>query len=175
MPSKLLNIGENQAEEALLWWKDRFKDDFYIEVMRHGQEDENRVNEALIPLAKKHDVKLIATNNTYYINKADAHAHDILLCVKDGEKLATPKGRGRGFRFGLPNQEYYFKSADEMKKVFVDLPEAILNIEEVLAKVETYSLSRDVLLPKFEIPEQFQHAEDLVDGGKRGENAFLRI
>ncbi len=174
VPSKLLNIGENQAEEALLWWKERFKDDFYIEVMRHGQEDENRVNEALIPLAKKHDVKLIATNNTYYINKADAHAHDILLCVKDGEKLATPKGRGRGFRFGLPNQEYYFKSADEMKKVFADLPEAILNIEEVLAKVETYSLSRDVLLPKFEIPEQFQHAEDLVDGGKRGENAFLR-
>ncbi|MVZ61120.1 DNA polymerase III subunit alpha [Sphingobacterium humi] len=174
VPSKLLNIGENQAEEALLWWKERFKDDFYIEIMRHGQEDENRVNEALIPLAKKHDVKLIATNNTYYINKADAHAHDILLCVKDGEKLATPKGRGRGFRFGLPNQEYYFKSADEMKKVFADLPEAILNIEEVLAKVETYSLSRDVLLPKFEIPEQFQHAEDLVDGGKRGENAFLR-
>ncbi|MGJ1204810.1 DNA polymerase III subunit alpha [Sphingobacterium lactis] len=174
VPSKVLNIGETQAEEALIWWKEQFGGDFYIEIMRHGQEDENRVNDTLIQLAKKHDVKLIGTNNTYYVNKADAHAHDILLCVKDGEKLATPKGRGRGFRFGMPNQEYYFKSTEEMKAVFSDLPEAIINIQEVLDKVEIYSLNRDVLLPKFEIPEEFQHAEDLEDGGKRGENAFLR-
>lgn len=174
VPSKVLNIGEAQAEEALLWWKDTFGSDFYIEVMRHGQEDENRVNETLIQLAHKHEVKLIATNNTYYVNKVDAHAHDILLCVKDGEKLSTPKGRGRGFRFGLPNQEYYFKSADEMKKVFADLPEAIINIQEVLDKIDIYSLNRDVLLPKFEIPDEFIHQEDDEDGGKRGENAFLR-
>ncbi|WKK59730.1 DNA polymerase III subunit alpha [Sphingobacterium sp. BN32] len=174
VPSKLLNIGEVQAEEALLWWKERFGEDFYIEVMRHGQEDEDRVNEAIIQLARKHEVKLIATNNTYYVNKVDAHAHDILLCVKDGEKLSTPKGRGRGFRFGLPNQEYYFKSAEEMKKVFEDLPEAIINIDEILNKVETYVLAREVLLPKFEIPEEFQHEEDEVDGGKRGENAYLK-
>ncbi|GHE42279.1 DNA polymerase III subunit alpha [Sphingobacterium griseoflavum] len=174
VPSKVLNIGEAQAEEALLWWKEQFGDDFYMELMRHGQEDENRVNETLVELARKHDVKLLATNNTYYLNKADAHAHDILLCVKDGEKLSTPKGRGRGFRFGLPNQEYYFKSADEMKKAFSDIPEAIINIQELLDKVEVYSLNRDVLLPKFEIPDQFQHAEDDVDGGKRGENAYLR-
>ncbi|MBE8719550.1 DNA polymerase III subunit alpha [Sphingobacterium pedocola] len=174
VPNKILNIGENQAEEALIWWKNLFGEDFYMEVMRHGQEDEDRVNQSLIQLARKHDVKLIATNNTYYLNKADAHAHDILLCVKDGEKLTTPVGRGRGFRFGMPNQEYYFKSPDEMKKAFADLPEAILNLEDVLAKIEIYALNRDVLLPKFEIPEKFQHAEDNEDGGKRGENAFLR-
>ena len=174
VPSKVLNIGELQAEEALIWWKDQFGDDFYIELMRHGQEDENRVNDSLIQLANKHQVKLIGTNNTYYVNKSDAHAHDILLCVKDGEKLSTPKGRGRGFRFGLPNQEYYFKSAEEMKQVFSDVPEAIINIQELLDKIEVYSLNRDVLLPKFEIPEQFQFAEDDEDGGKRGENAFLR-
>ncbi len=174
IPNKVLNIGENQAEEALLWWKEQFGDDFYMEIMRHGQEDENRVNETLISLANKHNVKLIATNNTYYVNKADAHAHDILLCVKDGEKLSTPVGRGRGFRFGMPNQEYYFKSAEEMKKAFVDLPDAIINIQEVLDKIEIYSLNRDVLLPKFEIPKEFQHPDDELDGGKRGENAFLR-
>ncbi|MGB7527384.1 DNA polymerase III subunit alpha [Sphingobacterium cellulitidis] len=174
VPSKVLNIGEAQAEEALIWWKEQFADDFYIELMRHGQEDENRVNDTLVQLAKKHQVKVIGTNNTYYVNKSDAHAHDILLCVKDGEKLSTPKGRGRGFRFGLPNQEYYFKSAEEMKQVFKDTPEAIINIQEVLDKIEEYSLNRDVLLPKFEIPEQFQSPEDLVDGGKRGENAFLK-
>ncbi len=174
IPNKVLNIGENQAEEALLWWKETFGADFYIEVMRHGQEDENRVNETLVKLAAKHEVKLIATNNTYYVHKPDAHAHDILLCVKDGEKLSTPIGRGRGFRYGMPNQEYYFKSAEEMKKAFADLPEAILNIQEVLDKIDIYSLNRDVLLPKFEIPDEFQDPKDEEDGGKRGENAFLR-
>lgn len=174
VPSKVLNIGEAQAEEALLWWKEQFGHDFYVEIMRHGQEDEDRVNETLIQLARKHDIKLVATNNTYYVSKEDAHAHDILLCVKDGEKLSTPKGRGRGFRFGLPNQEYYFKSTAEMKKVFADIPDAIINVQDVLNKIEIYSLNRDVLLPKFEIPEEFQHPEDLIDGGKRGENAYLR-
>ncbi len=104
----------------------QFGDDFYMELMRHEQEDENRVNQSLIALARKHDVKLVATNNTYYINKEDAHAHDILFCVKDGEKQATPIGRGSGYRYGLPNNEYYFKSGDEMKKLFADLPEAII-------------------------------------------------
>src|SRR5690606_2264250 len=174
IPSKVLNIGETQAEEALIWWKRQFGDDFYIELMRHGQEDEDRVNQTLIQLASKHDEKLIGTNNTYYISKDNAHAHDILLCVKDGEKLSTPKGRGRGFRFGLPNQEYYFKSADEMKRVFADVPEATINIQDILDKIEVYSLNRDVLLPKFIIPEDFRHPEDELDGGKRGENAYLR-
>jgi len=174
VPNKVLNIGENQAEEALIWWKDQFGDDFYIEMMRHGQEDEDRVNTTLVSLARKHDVKLIATNNTYYINKPDAHAHDILLCVKDGEKLSTPKGRGRGFRFGLPNQEYYFKPASEMKKLFKDIPDAIINIQEIVDKIEIFTLYRDVLLPAFDIPEEFQVAEDQEDHGKRGENKYLR-
>src|SRR5690606_28389070 len=60
VPSKVLNIGENQAEEALLWWKEMFGDDLYIELMRHNQEDENRVNAVLVEFSKKHNVKLIA-------------------------------------------------------------------------------------------------------------------
>jgi len=174
IPSKILNIGENQAEEALLWWKEQFGADFYLEIMRHNQEDENRVNKTLIEFSQKHKVKLVATNNTYYVNKEDANAHDILLCVKDGEKQATPIGRGRGYRYGLPNQEYYFKSEDEMKKLFQDLPEAIINVQEIIDKVETYSLYRDVLLPKYAIPEEFINPEDAIDGGVRGENAYLR-
>jgi DNA polymerase-3 subunit alpha len=171
---KILNIGENQAEEALLWWKEQFGDDFYLEIMRHNQEDENRVNKTLIEFSQKYQVKLVATNNTYYLNKEDANAHDILLCVKDGEKQATPIGRGRGYRYGLPNQEYYFKSEDEMKKLFADLPEAILNINEVVDKIEIFDLARGVLLPKFDIPEEFLVSEDEEDGGKRGENLYLR-
>ncbi|MBR9913352.1 MAG: DNA polymerase III subunit alpha [Algicola sp.] len=174
VPSKVLNVGENQAEEALLWWKSVFKEDLYIELMRHNQEDENRVNPVLIDFSKKHQVKLVATNNTYYGKQEDGNAHDILLCVKDGEKQATPIGRGRGYRYGLPNQEYYFKSSEEMKALFRDVPEAILNIQEVVDKVEAYELARDVLLPAFDIPDKFKDDADLADGGKRGENAYLR-
>ncbi|WP_224483998.1 DNA polymerase III subunit alpha [Robertkochia aurantiaca] len=174
VPSKLLNVGENQAEEALLWWKEEFKDDLYVEIMRHNQEDEDRVNVSLVALARKHDVKLIATNNTFYINKEDANAHDILLCVKDGEKKDTPIGRGRGYRYGLPNDEYYFKSSEQMKELFRDLPDAIINVSEIVEKVEPFELARDVLLPKFDIPQEFQDEKDDEDGGKRGENAYLR-
>jgi DNA polymerase-3 subunit alpha len=174
IPNKVLNLGENQAEEALLWWKNEFQNDFYIELMRHNQEDENRVNSALVSLARKHEVKLVATNNTFYIDKENANAHDILLCVRDGEKQTTPIGRGRGYRYGLPNQEYYFKSGDEMKQLFNDLPEAISNIAEIVDKIEIYDLARDVLLPKFEIPAEFLVPEDEIDGGKRGENKYLR-
>ncbi|MBI6121140.1 DNA polymerase III subunit alpha [Salegentibacter maritimus] len=174
VPSKVLNVGEKQAEEALLWWKEEFGDDLYIEIMRHDQEDENRVNTVLVDFAKKHNVKLVATNNTYYCAKEDANAHDILLCIKDGEKQATPIGRGRGYRYGLPNEEYYFKSDEEMKNLFKDLPQAISNVQEVVDKIEPFELARDVLLPAFTIPEEFLVEEDKVDGGKRGENAYLK-
>ncbi|MCC1483065.1 DNA polymerase III subunit alpha [Winogradskyella immobilis] len=174
VPSKVLNVGENQAEEALLWWKATFQEDLYLELMRHNQEDENRVNPVLIQFAKKHDVKLVATNNTYYVEQENANAHDILLCVKDGEKQATPIGRGRGYRYGLPNQEYYFKSSEEMKALFRDVPEAIVNVQDVVDKIEPYELARDVLLPAFDIPNEFKHEDDEADGGKRGENAYLK-
>jgi DNA polymerase-3 subunit alpha len=97
-----------------------------------------------------------------------------LLCVRDGEKQTTPIGRGRGYRYGLPNQDYFFKSADEMKKLFHDCPEAISNISEIVSKIEIYSLAREVLLPKFDIPNDFLIAEDETDGGKRGENSYLK-
>jgi DNA polymerase-3 subunit alpha len=174
VPGKILNVGENQAEEALLWWKQEFGEDLYIELMRHNQEDEDRVNTVLVQFAEKHQVKLVATNNSYYCDQEDANAHDILLCVKDGEKQATPIGRGRGYRYGLPNNEYYFKSGDEMKSLFKDLPQAISNVQEVVDKVEPFELARDVLLPAFTIPDEFIVEEDKLDGGKRGENAYLK-
>ncbi|MBT8322725.1 MAG: DNA polymerase III subunit alpha, partial [Eudoraea sp.] len=174
IPAKILNQGEKQAEEALIWWKESFGDDLYVEIMRHDQEDEKRANKVLLALAEKHQVKIVATNNTYYCAKEDANAHDILLCVKDGEKQATPIGRGRGYRYGLPNQEYYFKSAEAMKSLFHDLPESILNIQEIVDKIEAFDLAREVLLPQFDIPEEFMVAEDEQHGGKRGENNYLK-
>jgi len=174
VPSKILNLGEKQAEEALLWWKSEFKDDFYIELMRHHQQDEKIVNETLLKFSKNHDVKVVATNNTFYLTQEDSNAHDILLCVKDGEKQATPIGKGRGYRYGLPNDEYYFKSSQEMKTLFADLPEAIINIQEIVDKIEIFTLARDVLLPAFDIPDAFKDPKDEEDEGKRGENNFLK-
>lgn len=174
VPHKLLNMGAQQGEEALLWWKEHFGQDFYVELMRHQQEDETRVNTALVTLAQKHDVKLVATNSCYYLTKEEANAHDILLCVKDGEKQSTPIGRGRGFRYGLPNQEYYFKSSAEMNTLFADLPQAIQTTTEIANKIEAFELARDVLLPKFDIPSSYVNPTDSEYGGKRGENAYLR-
>jgi len=174
VPNLLLNVGEKQAEEALLWWKEQFGADLYVEIMRHGQEDEERVNASLVKLAQKHDVSLVATNNTFYGTEQDANTHDILLCVRDGVQVETPKGKGRGFRFGLENEQYYFKSAEEMKELFLDLPEAIESISEIVQKIEAYPLAMDVLLPAFDIPAEFVDPLDETDGGKRGENAYLR-
>ncbi len=168
--NKLLNIGESQAEDALMYWKNLFGDDFYLEMMKHGQEDEDRVNETLLEFSKSHNVKVVPTNNSFYLNKEDANAHDILLCVKDGEKQATPIGRGRGFRYGLKNQEYYFKTSNEMKFLFRDYPDFFSNISEIVEKVELYELAREVLLPKFKIPVDFktENSDDL-------ENEYLKF
>ncbi len=162
IPWLILNVGESKAEEAFQWYHKTFKDDFYIVLQRHGLEEENRVNETLLRFAKKYEVKYIAGNNTYYLDKKDANAHDILLCVKDGEQQSTPIGRGRGFRFGFPNEEFYFKSQEEMKQIFSDLPEAIDNTEELVEKFESYELKRDILLPEFKFPAEFETEDDYL-------------
>ena len=174
IPNLILNVGENQAEEAFQWWHQTFGEDFYVELFRHGLDEEEHVNQVLLGFARKYGVKYFASNNVYYSTKEDAVSHDILLCVKDGVLKETPIGRGRGYRYGFPNDEFYFKSQDEMKDLFKDLPEAIATTQEIIDKVEIYDLKRDVLLPAFDIPKEFIHPEDEVDGGKRGENAFLR-
>ncbi|MCK5782331.1 MAG: DNA polymerase III subunit alpha [Flavobacteriales bacterium] len=174
IPSLILNIGEDKAEEAFKWWHDIFGDDFYVEIIRHGLEEEIYVNEVMLRFAKKHNVRYIAQNNTYYPNQKDSEAHDILLCIRDGEKKSTEIGRGRGYRFGFPNDEFYFKSQDEMKELFKDIPQSIVNIKHLTDKIEPYVLAQPVLLPEFDIPDEFRDPEDKIDGGKRGENAYLR-
>ncbi|GAA0878443.1 DNA polymerase III subunit alpha [Algoriphagus jejuensis] len=178
IPFLILNVGETQAEEAFVWWKEQFGDDFYVELSRHGIPEEEKVNEVLLDFARKYGVNYFAANNSYYTEKTDAQAHDVLLCVKDGELFDKPKKyigkRGREFRYGFPNDEFYLKSPVEMKKLFADLPEAIACTQEIVDKVEAYKLAREVLLPKFGIPAEFVHEEDAADGGKRGENAYLR-
>ncbi len=162
VPDLILNRGEEVAEEAFQWWHNLFGDDFYVELMRHGLEEEERVNEILLGFAQKYGVKVIATNNAFYLDKKDAKAHDALLCIDNGELISTPIGKGRNSRFGFPNDEFYFKTQEEMKALFADIPEAISNTGEIVEKVEPIDLQRDVILPNFQLPGGFESEDDYL-------------
>jgi len=162
VPWLILHVGEKQAEDAFCWWHQQFGDDFYIELNRHGVSEEDHVNETLLRFAAKYGVKYFAANESFYLSKEEANAHDVLLCIKEGEFQSTPIGYGRGHRYGLPNNEFYFKTQEEMKSIFRDLPESIETISEILDKVEPYTLERSVLLPKFEIPESFGSEDEYL-------------
>lgn len=162
VPHLILNVGEKQAEEAFKWWHDLFKEDFYVELNRHGIPEEDHVNETLLRFARKYDVKYFAANECFYLDKEEANAHDVLLCIKEGEFKSTPIGHGRGHRYGLSNDQYYFKSQDEMRSIFKDLPEALDTVMEIVNKVESYTLERNVLLPKFDIPAEFKSEDDYL-------------
>jgi DNA polymerase III subunit alpha len=162
VPHLILHVGEKQAEEAFKWWHELFGEDFYVELNRHGVAEEDHVNETLLRFARKYDVKYFAANECFYLDKEEAPAHDVLLCIKEGEFKSTPIGYGRGHRYGLSNDQYYFKSQDEMKSIFRDLPEAIDTISEILGKIESYTLERNVLLPKFDIPKEFSTEDEYL-------------
>ncbi len=162
IPSLILNRGEEAAEEEFKWWHSIFKEDYYIELMRHGLPEEDRVNEVLLKFSEKYNVKIIASNNAYYLDKENSSAHDALLCIKDGKQMSMPVGGGRSYRFALPNDQFYFKSQKEMNQLFVDLPEAIQNTNEIVEKCEQLKLDRDILLPAFPIPEEFGSEDDYL-------------
>jgi DNA polymerase-3 subunit alpha len=166
VPFHILNIGEERAEEQFLWWKETFGEDFYGELTNHGLEEEHVVNEVILQFCKKHNVAYFASNNSYYTNQQDAEAQDALLCVKDGEFVSKPSKyvgkRGREFRFGFPNNQFYMKSAEEMTQAFPQHPEALNETLRIAEKCESFKLDRDILLPKFEIDPTFiaeQHEE----------------
>ncbi|MDZ4751472.1 MAG: DNA polymerase III subunit alpha [Flavobacteriales bacterium] len=178
VPGLILNVGEEKAEEAFVWWKEQFGEDFYAELFRHGLEEEEVVNQTLLRFCEKYDVEYFASNVSYYTDQVDAEAQDALICVKEGEFVSKQSRyigkRGREFRFGLPNNEFFLKSSVEMQRLFHDLPQSISTTLEIADKCEVYDLERKVLLPNFEIPQEFEDPLDLEDGIKRGENAYLR-
>jgi len=167
IPQAILNKSEEEAEELLKWWLDLFGEDFYIELQRHELEEQTKVNAVLLKLAKKYKVNIIATNDSHYIDEDDAMAHDILLCVNTGEVQSKPVWKGNGFggkdyRFGFPNNEFFFKSQDEMNALFKDVPEAIDFTGEIADKIELLDLKRDVLLPNFPLPSGFSDGDEYL-------------
>ncbi len=162
IPHLILHVGERQAEEAFAWWHKTFGEDFYVELNRHGIPEEDHVNQTLLRFCEKYKVKYFAANEVFYLVKEEANAHDVLLCIKEGEFQSTPIGEGRGKRYGLPNSEYFFKSQEEMNNLFRDLPAAIDTVSEIVNKVEGYKLERKVALPKFEIPKGFKSEDEYL-------------
>ena len=168
VPQTIMKKGEAEAENEFKWWLNIFQDDYYVELQRHGLSDQNRVNEILLRFAKKYNVKVIASNDSHYVDQTDFNAHDILLCINTGEKQATPALREfsdddvhiKNKRFAFPNDQFYFKTTAEMKEVFKDLPEAIDNTNEIVDKVQLLNLKKDILLPAFPLPKEFQIHED---------------
>jgi DNA polymerase III subunit alpha len=162
VPQAILHQGEAVAEEKFKWWLDIFGEDYYVELQRHNIPEQEEVNAVLLKFAKKYNVKIIASNDSHYVDKEDATAHDILLCVNTGEFKSTPVGEGKGFRFGFPNEEFYFKTTSEMDKLFHDLPQALDNTNEIVDKIEPLKLKRDILLPNFPIPAGFTDGDDYL-------------
>lgn len=173
IPYTIINNGEKRAEEVLKWWHDKFEEDFYVEILIHGLEEQNYINKVLLQFSQKYGVKYIPQNNTFYLNKKDAKAREILLCVRDSEKPNLPIEKGIGYRFGVKNTEYYFKTQNQMVSSFSYVPESFDYLEELMEKISIYSLKREILLPKFSIPKEFKNILDSEDCGKRGENSYL--
>lgn len=171
IPKKILKEGEAAAEEELKWWLNIFGDDFYIELQRHGIRDQDIVNEVLLKFAEKHNIKVIATNDSHYVEKEDYNAHDILLCVNMGEKQSTEKNLDfddeeksvKGKRFAFANDNFYFKTKEEMSNLFHDIPEAIDNTMHIVDKIEPLNLKKDILLPNFPVPEQFNTQDEFLE------------
>src|SRR5438128_2186855 len=140
----ILRKSEADAEKEFNWWLNLFGEDYYVELQRHGLAEQNKVNEVLIKFALKYHVKIIASNDSHYVDQSDFNAHDILLCINTGEKLATPALREfsdddvhvKDKRFAFPNDQFYFKTGAEMSKVFHDLPEAIDNTNDIVDKID---------------------------------------
>jgi len=160
VPQAILRKSEAEAEEEFKWWLDLFGEDYYIELQRHDIPEQNTVNAVLLKYAKKYNVKVICSNDSHYVDQQDSNAHDILLCVNTGDMQSTPiatdEEGGKGYRFGFPNDQFYFKTQAEMGKLFDDLPESLDNTNEIVDKVEVLKLKRDILLPNFVIPPEFK-------------------
>ncbi len=151
----ILRKGEAEARKVFEWYLNLFGEDYYIELQRHGLRDQDVVNEVLLRWSKEYGVKVIATNDSHYIDRQDSEAHDILLALQTNADIDDPTR----FRFTDDHKrlsyEYYLKSPEEMLKLFDDHPEALDNTQEIVDKVEDVTLNSNLLLPHYPVPPGF--------------------
>jgi len=162
----IIDKGEEEGEKVFLEWREIFGEDYYIELQRHGINEQDICNEVLKKWSKKYNVKIIATNDVHYVDLQDAEAQDILLCIQTGKDFNDPK------RMRFDNDQFFFKTQQEMNQLFQDTPEAIDNTGEIVSKIEKISLKRSMLLPVYNLPDGFVSADDYLkhltyEGAKR--------
>ncbi len=169
VPKAILYKDEEEAENEFKWWLNIFQEDYYIELQRHGMPEEDKVNKILLKFAKKYNVKIIASNDSHYVDEVDANAHDILLCINTGAKQQDEKVSGiddevsgKQKRFAFPNNQFYLKNTAEMTDMFKDLPQAIDNTNEVIGKIDTLKLTSEILLPHFKVPDAFASQDEYL-------------
>ncbi|GBE30071.1 DNA polymerase III subunit alpha [bacterium BMS3Bbin04] len=153
--NRLLAMGkEDDARKSVLRFREWYGDDFYLELMDHGLEDEATYNAFHIEIGKELGIPLVASNHVHYLKQEHSEAHDILRCIGMRTDLNNPS------RPRLPNDKYYFKSPEEMKELFSALPEAISNTLEIADKVEFELKFGEKHFPKFQIPKDVDAADD---------------
>lgn len=142
---KLTMKKRGEAEAAVRFYKELFGDRYYLEVMDHGLPEQKAVNPQIVELAKKYDVKLVATNDCHYLAKSHAHAHDALLCIQTGKTLSMTD------RMRFSSNEFYFKSAQEMRTLFSEIPSAVTNTLEVAERCNLDLRFGEYHLPDFDV------------------------
>ena len=156
LPQLILKQGKQRAEEALNYWIETFGKDFYIEILRHGSEEEQHVNSVLVDWAQKYKLPILPAQEIFYADPDGQDTHDTLLCIKERLFKSAAIGTGRGKRPLLVKEPHHFCSAEEMHQLFSDLPEAFDDLAGLIKKIEPYNLAQPVMLPAFKLPEGFE-------------------
>ena len=171
LPQAIIQNDMEKAEKIALWYKNLFKDDYYIEIQNNGLREQVMVNQKLIELARKLNIPLVGTNDAHYLKKEDAYNHEVLLCIQTGKKMSDED------RMRFETDEFYIKSKEEMSEYFENIPEAVSNTVKIAEKCN-YDFEFGVTkLPNYDVPEEFDtHLDYFVklcnDGFKNryGEN-----
>jgi DNA polymerase-3 subunit alpha len=143
----LLNGEERKALEVAGWYADVFgRDHYFMEVQSHGLADQVRVTDGTIRIARALGVGIAGTNDSHYLEATDARAHEVLLCLQTGAKIADPN------RWKFATEEFYLKSADEMRKVFGELPDAYTGTLAVAERCNLELTFGQFRLPRYEVP-----------------------
>ncbi|MDR1122840.1 MAG: DNA polymerase III subunit alpha, partial [Endomicrobium sp.] len=156
--SSLLKGNFDKAKKVALEYRDIFgKDGFYLEIMDNGLEEQKRIIPDLLKLSKKITIPLVATNDCHFLRKSDAKTHDILLCIGTGSTLNNPK------RLKFGSDMFYYRSAEDMAKVFEHIPKSLKTTLEIAEKCNVEIDTDNLLLPQFPIPEEYKSDSEYLE------------
>ncbi|MCZ6767262.1 MAG: DNA polymerase III subunit alpha, partial [bacterium] len=147
----VLHEGYDDAKRKAERMRELFgRDNYFLEVMDHGIEDQKIVREQVVRLSRDTSIPLVATNDAHYLMREDAEAHEALLCLQTGSDFDDPR------RFRFRTQELYFKTPQEMQRLFADIPEVLENTLQVVDRCDVELDEKTFHLPKFPLPEGFE-------------------